>query len=419
MAEKKPNAKSKAKGKPREKAKPKASLSDFSLQSDSEAKNLASPFRMLVGNKGSQIDPFRDDIAPSLLSADDIARYVEKTGMICPFEQTKNGKSKLKAASYEGGIGSCAFTFEPGRNVPKKIFSSGDEFLVLPPNSIVFVESDVYFRLPPFIAVRFNLQIRLVHRGLLLGTGPLVDPGFWGKLCIPLHNLTDEEYVIPKDEGLIWIEFTKTTSYPKLGTPPSNRDLHNIKKAIEKASKPFDEVVSQYEERNATERILDRILPNGAKPPKPVGIRSSIQTKFLEAAKSSKKAMKAAKKAQLTGFGVGAVSVISVLGLWGTYYKDTNSQHDKLEAKILALDKSISGHLSSIEVSAGASSEAKSILSIAAEKQKKNEERIRSLEEQLKSQTIGNDAEIEKLKDQISQLELAAELTPDEIPPSE
>ena len=65
--------------------------------------------------------------------------------------------------------------------------------------------------MPDFIALRFNLQIQHVHRGLLLGTGPLVDPGFWGKLCIPLHNLTDQDYEIPKEEGLIWLEFTKTT----------------------------------------------------------------------------------------------------------------------------------------------------------------------------------------------------------------
>ena len=50
-----------------------------------------------------------------------------------------------------------------------------------------------------------------MHRGLLLGTGPLVDPGFHGRLLIPLHNLTSDEYTIRGDEGLIWMEFTKTS----------------------------------------------------------------------------------------------------------------------------------------------------------------------------------------------------------------
>ena len=58
-------------------------------------------------------------------------------------------------------------------------------------------------RLPNYIAVQFNLRITHVHRGLLLGTGPLVDPGFHGKILIPLHNLTSEKYIIRADEGLI------------------------------------------------------------------------------------------------------------------------------------------------------------------------------------------------------------------------
>ena len=42
-----------------------------------------------------------------------------------------------------------------------------------------------------------------------MGTGPLVDPGFEGKLLIPLHSLTADDYEIEAGEGLIWVEFTK------------------------------------------------------------------------------------------------------------------------------------------------------------------------------------------------------------------
>jgi hypothetical protein len=53
-----------------------------------------------------------------------------------------------------------------------------------------------------------------VHRGLLLGTGPLVDPGFVGRLFIPLHNLTSQPYTLLGGEGLIWVEFTKISPHP-------------------------------------------------------------------------------------------------------------------------------------------------------------------------------------------------------------
>ena len=141
---------------------PSDELRGFSLTDDDGAKALAQPFRM--NDEGEhENDPFDQTIKPSLLSADHIAEYVKKTGMICPYEPLRNEKSSLKAASYEGRIGNSAYAFDQGSNELKQIFKKGDQFLVLPPNSIVFVESDIYFRLPPFIAVRFNLQIRLVH----------------------------------------------------------------------------------------------------------------------------------------------------------------------------------------------------------------------------------------------------------------
>lgn len=237
---------------------------------DEAALKLAEPFKM-SGKKPAK-DPFPRSPA-ALLSADDIIKYVEKTGMISPFDGRSGKKSPLKAASYESKIGSEAFIYEKGVNYPKKIYDGSENSLEIPANSIVFVESDIYFRLPPFMAVRFNLQINHVHRGLLLGTGPLVDPGFWGKLCIPLHNLTDKPYHIAKDDGLIWIEFTKTSSNPTHGRPPSNTDFPNIKAMIEKAAKPIFEDAA------------------------PIAIRSSISDMVEKANRSSEKAANAAQGA--------------------------------------------------------------------------------------------------------------------------
>ena len=79
----------------------------------------------------------------------------------------------------------------------------------LAPNSVCFISLEPMFRMPAYIGARFNLLIRDVYRGLLVGTGPLVDPGFRGKLSIPLHNFTNREYFIKAGEGLVYFEFTK------------------------------------------------------------------------------------------------------------------------------------------------------------------------------------------------------------------
>src|SRR5258708_17862500 len=142
--------------------------------------------------------------------------------MLCPFYE-----KALKPAYYEAHIGGqCIWWDEHGQRQQKEI-ARGDSF-VLRASSIVFVQVEPVFRLPYYIAIRFNLRITHVHRGLLLGTGPLVDPGFCGKLLIPLHNLTSSDYDLDTSKALIWIEFTKT-SY---GTLPvedvSNKNRLNV-----------------------------------------------------------------------------------------------------------------------------------------------------------------------------------------------
>lgn len=174
-------------------------------QSPADAEERAANYR--------DFDPF-PDIKATLLSSEHIKAYVRETAMIMPFDDDPN-HGRLKSASYEVNPGgSFIYWDEHGIKKVEKIAKDGT--FTLPPNSISFVQLEAEFRLPQYIAVRFNLRITHVHRGLLLGTGPLVDPGFHGNLLIPLHNLTSDPYTIRGDEGIIWIEFTKTSHLANL-----------------------------------------------------------------------------------------------------------------------------------------------------------------------------------------------------------
>lgn len=159
----------------------------------------------------SSKDPL-PEVRPALLNSGDIYDYARITSMVFPFDEN-NEKKKLKSASYEiDFMGEVHY-------INEKTGKSECEYLVrhrpfiLKKNSIVFLYIETKFFLPDYIAIRFNLKITHVHRGLLLGTGPLVDPGFVGRLLIPLHNLTSEDYVIKGGEGLIWVEFTKLSPH--------------------------------------------------------------------------------------------------------------------------------------------------------------------------------------------------------------
>lgn len=149
-------------------------------------------------------DPF-PKISSGLLNSADIADYVNTVKIFDPFIL-----GNLKTASYELPFSGSVFWWDPEtkQQIQKQIKSKDNTF-ALKPNSIAYVQPDTTFYLPDYIALRFNLRITHVHQGLLLGTGPLVDPGFCGRLLIPLHNLTANEYVFVYGNGFIWIDFTK------------------------------------------------------------------------------------------------------------------------------------------------------------------------------------------------------------------
>lgn len=188
-------------------------------------------------------------IANALLNSADIADYVAHTGMIFPFDP-----SRLGPASYEMVLGGeYLYWDEDGKKYSCKDIKDGEK-LVLRQNSITYVSVRETFRIPNYIALRFNLRVKHVHRGLLLGTGPLIDPGFHGKLMIPIHNLTNNQYTIESGEDLISVEFTKVSPNPAWKIPEGE---------IIKAEGQYVEN-SGKNSNKSFEELLKKTLPLGA-----------------------------------------------------------------------------------------------------------------------------------------------------------
>lgn len=166
------------------------------------------------------IDPF-PEIEPSLLNSADIIRYAEIGCLVDEFCRTR-----LNPATYTIRLLGTLYSWEPKGN---RLFRRQQEVVedtsvTIRANSISYLFTREEFRLPEYIAARFNLHIRYVHKGILLGTGPLVDPGFAGPLLIPLHNLTDNDYVVEGGDNLLWVEFTKLTSHNYWSRPSEQQD---------------------------------------------------------------------------------------------------------------------------------------------------------------------------------------------------
>ncbi|MGY3506753.1 dCTP deaminase domain-containing protein [Bradyrhizobium sp. USDA 4471] len=271
---------------------------------------------------GKDIDPF-PDIPRALLSSEHVKAYVRQAGMIHPFAE-----GHLKSASYEVSAGGrFIYWDEDGKKISRPVAKDGT--ITLPPNSISFVQIGITFRLPQYIAVRFNLRITHVHRGLLLGTGPLVDPGFHGKLLIPLHNLTSDEYTIRGDEGLIWMEFTKTSHKAKEGV---------VRNQVEEKF----EATEARKNDQPPEYYFDRASKNRP-------IRSSIPGVVAEARSQAKEAVDAASRAERTnrifvGGGLLAVAGL-VIGLFSFF--------ESVKANVIAA-YSLASSVSAVATQAGA-----------------------------------------------------------------
>jgi deoxycytidine triphosphate deaminase len=171
------------------------------------------------------IDPDRGNVQGLLLS-DRLRFYVDHVQLIDPFTD-----ANLGPASYDLTLGpECWYADhlkETGQ--AKRVLADGER-LVLPPNSITFVSTKEKLNIPFYLAARFNLKLRLLHEGLLLGAGPQIDPGFSGRLSCPLHNISSEKISLTPGETFAVIEFHKTSPFAQEQGLPANASIAEIRR---------------------------------------------------------------------------------------------------------------------------------------------------------------------------------------------
>ena len=158
------------------------------------------------------INTYGDKNIPSgMLSSPHIAYCIKKYGIIEEYDM-----SCLGPATYHMRIGGKVLSWYKGEKVEFILGEEEDKNrnirtqLELRPNSLTFVTTIEKFNLPKDIIARFNLKSKWVHEGLLLGTGPIVDPELKANLLIPLHNFSSLNVLLHWNDKIISVEFTKT-----------------------------------------------------------------------------------------------------------------------------------------------------------------------------------------------------------------
>jgi deoxycytidine triphosphate deaminase len=162
---------------------------------------------MAEASEWKYIDPKRDDPSrKGMLLSNEIEMFRKSDLLISEGFKPEN----LRPAAYTLRIGS-KFVDSKGRI--GKLDADKKNYFKMEPNSIVYVSTLEKLDLPYYIAARFNLRVKWVYKGILLGTGPQVEPGYRGYLSCPLYNLTDRPIKIEYAQDFATIDFERTTNF--------------------------------------------------------------------------------------------------------------------------------------------------------------------------------------------------------------
>lgn len=234
--------------------------------------------------KYKSIDPF-PYIDAALLNSADLLKYLLTVGIIDHFDE-----KKLKGVTYQCAFSGEAHRFDPEAGGMKEIHLNDNEELVLGKNSITYLKIEEKIHVPEYMVLRFNLSVSNAYKGLLLGTGPIIDPGFDGNLFIPLHNLTANEYVIKKGAPLIRVEFTKLSRH-SIWREKRAGALPNIE-PITKETPPYTSFSKSIEDA-----LLDSDKKKFYTRGGVISVRSSIPDAIADSATKAKEAQKSANTA--------------------------------------------------------------------------------------------------------------------------
>lgn len=343
----------------------KTSYTDADINSLKMAKPFLNKSEAEKYAKYKSIDPF-PWIGAALLNSADLLKYLLTVGIVEPFRE-----SNLKGVTYQCTFSGEAHRYNTETQKMETIQLGDDEKLELEKNSITYLKIEEKLRVPEYMVLRFNLSVSNAYKGLLLGTGPIVDPGFQGNLFIPLHNLTGNRYTIKKGAPLIRVEFTKLSRHSDWNSGKANPlpPINPITKVT-----PQDAGFSQFIEealRDTGKGLF--YASDGAD-----SVRSSIPDAIADSAKMAKDAQKSAKDAaeeaqksantaskmsvevdkklqkwSIVGSAIGVLAlIVAVIGILHSSYSlihDTNTRFDGMFQELETCKQQISALTQQLE----------------------------------------------------------------------
>lgn len=118
-------------------------------------------------------------------------------------------KDQIQPATVDSPLGGKIFKTVPEPTV--KVLSKG-EFLNIEPSEFVEVLTYEYLELSNQISGRFGLKSEFTRKGLMLFSGPQIDPTFRGVLSVSLYNTSTRPITIMFKQTFCSVEFSRLDS---------------------------------------------------------------------------------------------------------------------------------------------------------------------------------------------------------------
>ena len=189
-------------------------------------------------------DPTKWAKKQGVLTREMIKDYIGQINLI-----EKADDKNIEPASYDLRLGSQYYLRGKYKYLTKE-----NPDLVIPAHEVVVISSYEELKMPLFLIGRWNIRIGLVYRGILLVSGPQVDPGFRGKLFCTLYNLSTQEIRLKYKDHVATIDFIRTAEPVKKGLVQKKSKMEDYLPPYILKSSPADMVrrVERVERRVET-----------------------------------------------------------------------------------------------------------------------------------------------------------------------
>lgn len=164
-------------------------------------------------NSGSRRNPPRgkktksNDLVPGIL----VDRQIRQARKLHLIEIEPFDEKYLEPATYDLRVGDhAAVTTAPG-----PIDLREAKLLTVEPGAMAILQSLEVLKLSERVAARIGPKTALLRRGIMVATGPQVDPGFHGRLIVNLINLSPRSFVLRHQDAFLSIEFHALSEAPE------------------------------------------------------------------------------------------------------------------------------------------------------------------------------------------------------------